>query len=213
TNRALHSSQVAIMTDKYLPKTFIFIDSSNIYISARNLYNIKVRPENLISLLTEMFCENNIVHTYYFTPENPENEGQSRFFESLERRGIIVIKEPIVERERQLICPNCKTVVEPKCDNCGAVISLPPHKSKKIDILLGSTMLDICDTYDEGILVSGDQDFLPIVKMLRKREGKKIHVVSFKSTLSHVYKYNSDITIFLDDYIDKIEQKPNINKK
>lgn len=186
----------------HLPKTSIFVDGSNIYLAGKNLFNIIVRPENLISLLSK---NKKISQTYYFSSEDPKNEGQKRFHESLKRKGIIVITEPIVEREQKIFCPNCKIEVKPRCDNCGELVDLPPHKSKKIDIRLGAIMLNICDTYDEAIIVTGDQDFIPIIDILRKQEGKKIYVASFKEPLSWEYDYNTDGVIILDKYIEKLK--------
>lgn len=74
--------------NKYLPKTAIFIDGSNIYISGRELYNIIVRPENLISLLSK---DKRITQVYYFSSEDPDNRGQQRFHDSLRHKGLIVI--------------------------------------------------------------------------------------------------------------------------
>jgi len=189
--------------NKYLPKTAIFIDGSNIYISGRELYNIIVRPENLISLLSK---DKRITQVYYFSSEDPDNRGQQRFHDSLRHKGLIVITEPIVQRQQKIICPNCRSEVKPICENCKAIVTLPPHKSKKIDILIGATLLDLADTYDEVIMASGDQDFIPVIKILREKKGKKIFIASFKAPLSHEYRHCIDgKPIILDDFIEDLK--------
>lgn len=184
------------------PKTAIFIDGSNIYIGGRELFNIRVRPENLISILSK---NKNITQVYYFSSEDINNRGQTRFHDSLRNKGIIVITEPIVERQQKIICSNCKLEANPICENCGENVTLPPHKSKKVDILLGAKMLDLCDTYDEAIIATGDQDFIPIIKVLRENKGKKIYAASFEKPLSYEYRYNTNGITILDKYLEQLK--------
>lgn len=184
-------------------RTVIFIDGSNIYIAGRELYGIRVRPENLISILSE---KRNISKIYYFTSEDSLNKSQIRFHESLRSKGIIVLTEEIVFRNQKIFCKNCKLEVNPICKNCGENVTLPPHKSKKIDILISAKMLDLSDTYDELILASGDRDFIPVIKILRESRGKKFIVASFKDPLSYEYRYNCDgDIIYLDKYVEKLK--------
>jgi len=188
--------------DKSHKKTAIFIDGSNIYIGGRDLFGIRVRPENLISILSE---DKFITQVYYFSSEDPNNRGQQRFHDSLRNKGIVVVTEPIVEREQKITCPNCRIEVKPICENCGEIVTLPPHKSKKIDILLGAKLLDLCDTYDDAIIASGDQDFIPIINILREQKGKKIYIASFEKPLSHEYRLCTDGITILDDYIEQLK--------
>lgn len=195
-------------TSKSLPKTTIFIDWSNVFIPAKNIYNERIYPEKIRDLLIHLFKENNIIQTHLFSAKDSKNIHQEGFFITTKKKGIIVHTEELIKRIAKVYCKQCDTYVEnPICSNCGKQMSLPPHKSKKIDILLAVTMLKLSDTFDEIIVVSGDQDFIPAIKILRHERGKKVHVASFKKSLSHELITETDGTpIILDKYINKIKQ-------
>ncbi len=66
------------------------------------------------------------------------------------------------------------------CPECNTPITLPPHKSKRINILIALKLLQTSKLYEEAILISGDQDFIPIIDYLRNEEGKIITIASFR---------------------------------
>ena len=194
-------------TSNSLPKTTIFIDWSNVFIPAKNIYNERIYPEKIRDLLIHLFKENNVIQTHLFSSKDSKNIHQEGFFITTKKKGIIVHTEELIKRPTKVYCKQCDTHVEnPICSNCGKQISLPPYKKKKIDIKLATVMLNISDTYEEAILVSGDQDFIPAIKVLRKERGKKIHTASFRKSLSHELIEETDRIIFLDEYISKIKQ-------
>lgn len=61
------------------------------------------------------------------------------------------------------------------------VISRP----KPIDILLATRMLEDCmsDNFDRCIFVAGDEDYVPLVKAVRRR-GKQVWIVAIERYLS-----------------------------
>jgi len=188
-------------------KTTIFIDWSNVFIPAKNIYGEKISPKKLRQLLIDLFKDNTIIQTHLFSSKDSKNKGQENFFISRKREGIIVHTEELIKRPTKVYCKKCDAyIANPICCNCGEQISLPPYKSKKIDIKLATVMLDISDTYEEAILVSGDQDFIPAIRMLREKRGKKIHTASFKKSLSHELVEETDRIVILDKYISKIKQ-------
>ena len=193
--------------NKILPKTSIFIDWSNIFIPAKKNFGTKVSPDKLRQFLIDEYKDNSIIQTHLFSSIDIKNKGQVNFFITIRKSGIIVHTEELIQRPAKIYCKECNTEIEnPICYSCGKQISLPPHKSKKIDIKLATVMLNISDTYEEAILVSGDQDFIPTIKVLREERGKKIHVASFKKPLSHELVVETDIITILDKHINRIKQ-------
>jgi uncharacterized LabA/DUF88 family protein len=186
-----------------LPKTSIFIDYSNVYLPGKYLFGINIDPPKLIKLLSK---GKNLVHTYLFSSENPNNQGEINFYRAMRTKGIIVETEKLVERPVKIYCKNCKELLMPlNCPNCGEEFNLPPHKSKRIDVRMASQLLDTCDTYDEAIIVGGDQDFIPVIRILRRDKGKKVFIASFEGPLSgELYTEVDGITI-LDSHIDEIK--------
>jgi len=189
--------------NKILPKTSIFIDYSNVFIPGRRIFGINIDPPKLIKFLSK---GKNLVHAYLFSSENPKNIGEVNFYRVMRTKGIIVETERLVERSVEIYCQNCKEKLIPlNCPNCGKEYNIPPHKSKRIDVSLAVNLLNKCSTYDELILVGGDQDFIPVIRILRREKGKKVYVASFKEPLSGELEPEVDGIILLDKHIDKIK--------
>lgn len=186
-----------------IPKVSIFIDYSNIFIAGRRCYGINVDPIKLSSILSK---GKQLVHTYLFSSENPENKGEMNFYRAIKMKGIIVETERLVERPVKIYCRDCKEPIDLTliCSNCGNEYSFPPHKSKRVDVLLTTVILNSCNTYDEAILVGGDQDFIPVIRVLRKEKGKKVFIASFENPLSSELEPEVDGITILDDIKDKI---------
>lgn len=188
---------------KTIPKTSIFIDYSNVFIPGRRIFGINIDPPKLIKFLSK---GKNLVHAYLFSSENPKNTGEVNFYRVMRTRGIIVETERLVERSVEIHCPNCKELLMPlNCPNCGEEFSLPPHKSKRIDVRMAAQLLDKCHTFDEVIVVGGDQDFIPVIRILREDKGKKVYIASFQEPLSSELPTEVDGIIVLDEHIDKIK--------
>lgn len=189
--------------NKTLPKTSIFIDYSNVFIPGRRIFGINIDPPKLVEFLSK---GKNLVHTYLFSSENPKNLGEVNFYRVMKTKGIIVETERLVERPIEIYCPNCKELLMPlNCPNCNEEYNLPPHKSKRIDVRLAVQLLDRCDTYDDVIIVGGDQDFIPVIRILRNDKGKKVYIASFQEPLSSELPLEVDGIIILDGHIDKIK--------
>jgi uncharacterized LabA/DUF88 family protein len=195
--------EIIMTKNNFIPKTSIFIDYSNVYIPGRRLFNINIDPPKLIKLLSK---GKNIVHTYLFSSENPNNIGEINFYRVMRTKGIIVETESLVERPVEIFCPNCKEQLMPlNCPNCNEEFNFPPHKSKRIDVRMAAQLLETSHTYDEAIIIGGDQDFIPVIRILRRDKGKKVYIASFKQPLSGELVTEVDGITILDDYIDKIK--------
>ncbi|AIY89301.1 hypothetical protein GACE_0244 [Geoglobus acetivorans] len=79
---------------------------------------------------------------------------------------------------------------------------------KGIDIALAVDMLSLGfrKAYDVAILVSGDGDFIPAVKVI-KSLGLRVEVAMFRNALNPDLKRIADRFIALDELADKIEKK------
>lgn len=185
-----------------IPKASIFIDWSNVFVYAKNM-GVKIDPTRLCDLVSN---SKSTVQKHYFSAEDPDNAGQQRFHEGLKQRGFLVHTHELVERPGKVYCPNCHIEINYTCADCGAPITLPPHKSKRIDVLIALKLLQTSHLYEEAILVSGDQDFIPIIDHLRQEEGKRVTIASFREPLSYEYRTSCDKLIILDDYIEEIKQ-------
>ena len=84
------------------------------------------------------------------------------------------------------------------------------RKQKGMDILIYREIIELAeqDSYDLCILVSGDADFVEIVKKL-KELGKKIDIWSFKISLSRklIEEAGKENIHYIDDILDVIEFK------
>lgn len=182
----------------------IFIDWSNVFIYANNNFSMKIDPIKLCDLVSN---KDRVIHKHYFSGEDPNNIGQHNFHEGLKKKGFFVHKHKLIEIPGTVYCPKCQVEMNPVCEKCGNPTILPRHKSKRIDILIAQKLLQTSDLYNEAILISGDQDFIPIIDYLRDDKGKKVTIASFRETLSDEYLKSSDKIIYLDDHIDEIKQK------
>jgi uncharacterized LabA/DUF88 family protein len=185
-----------------MSKTSIFIDWSNIFVYAKNL-GIKIDPLRLCNLVSN---NESVIQRHYFSAQDPNNVGQQRFHNGLKQRGFLVHTHELVERPGKIYCPNCRIEVNYTCTNCDTPVTLPPHKSKRIDILIALKLLQTSHLYEEAILISGDQDFIPVIDHLRQEEGKKVTIASFREPLSYEYRASCDDLIILDDHIEEIKQ-------
>ena len=69
--------------------------------------------------------------------------------------------------------------VEVTCPNCDQLVKTESMSEKGIDSSLTVYLFDTMDAWDKAILVSGDADFVPVVKALRRR-GKIVIGAGFE---------------------------------
>jgi len=79
---------------------------------------------------------------------------------------------------------------------------------KKVDVRIAIDMISFAyeNKYDTAALVSGDGDFLPVIKKL-KDLGKLIEVWAFKYSLAYVLKeiIEPENLFYLDDFLNEIQ--------
>ncbi len=132
----------------------IFIDTQNLYHSAKNLYHARV---NFGQVVKDALEGRNLIRAvaYVISTESGEEKG---FFEALEKVGI-----ETKTKDLQVFAGGAK-----KAD---------------WDVGLAVDAIKLAPKLDAVVVISGDGDFVPLVKYLQENQGCQVEVVSFgKST-------------------------------
>ncbi len=132
----------------------IFIDTQNLYHSAKNLYGAKV---NFGQVVKDALANRNLIRAtaYVITTESGEEKS---FFEALGKVGIT-----IKTKNLQIFAGGAK-----KAD---------------WDVGMAVDAISLSPKLDAVILITGDGDFVPLVEYLKITEGCQVECVSFgKST-------------------------------
>jgi uncharacterized LabA/DUF88 family protein len=142
----------------------IFIDTQNLYHSAKNLYGAKV---NFGQVVKDALGGRNLIRAtaYVITTESGEEKG---FFEALGKVGIT-----IKTKNLQIFAGGAK-----KAD---------------WDVGMAVDAVSLSGKIDAAVLVTGDGDFIPLVEYLKITEGCQVECVSFgKSTSSKLIEAVDD---------------------
>ncbi len=148
----------------------VFIDTQNLYHSAKNLYRARV---NFGNVLKDAVADRRLVRAraYSVTTESGEEKG---FFDALAKVGI-----EMITKDLQIFYGGAK-----KADwDVGLAV----------DAIIAAPKLDTV------ILVTGDGDFIPLVKYLQIHPGCQVEVVSFGRSTSGKLKEAADDFLDLDD--------------
>jgi uncharacterized LabA/DUF88 family protein len=136
----------------------VFIDTQNLYHSAKNLYGAKV---NFGRVVEDAVAGRALIRAvaYVITTESGEEQN---FFEALGKMGI-----ETKTKDLQIFGSGAK-----KAD---------------WDVGLAVDAIKLAPKLDAVVLVSGDGDFVPLVEYLKTNEGCQVEVISFgKSTSSRL---------------------------
>lgn len=168
----------------------IFIDGSNLYHSLKVLNGVKIDFEKFIKELTKNRILTNVF--YYIAPlDITSNEKKywkhQKFLSNLEK----------IPNFKVVLCTLRKYSKE---------YGKFGFEVKGDDVYLANDLLVGAyeNLYDTAILVSGDEDFVPVINTL-KRLKKKTENVFFMSTSSKKLRKLCDKTINLKVILDKIK--------
>lgn len=133
----------------------IFIDTQNLYHTARNLYGARV---NFGQVVKDALAGRQLIRAvaYVITTEAGDEKG---FFEALTKVGI-----ETKTKDLQIFGSGAK-----KAD---------------WDVGLAVDAIKLAPKLDAVIIVSGDGDFIPLVEYLQMNEGCQVEVVSFAKSTS-----------------------------
>jgi uncharacterized LabA/DUF88 family protein len=141
----------------------MFIDTQNLYHSAKNLYKMKV---NFGAVVKDAVGDRAIIRVlaYVIATEGGDEKG---FFEALEKLGI-------------------ETKVKDLQVFWGGA------KKGDWDVGLAVDAIRLAPKLDTVIIASGDGDFVPLVEYLKNNEGCQVEVVAFGKSSSGKLKEAAD---------------------
>jgi uncharacterized LabA/DUF88 family protein len=156
----------------------IFIDTQNMYHSARDLYNARV---NFGKLVEEAVGDRRLVRAIAYVISTAGGE-EKPFFEALKHAGIET-------REKDL------------------QIFYGGGKKADWDVGLAVDAIRISPLLDVVIIVSGDGDFIPLVEYL-KNHGLQVEVAAFRNTTATKLVEAADAFTDLAEAADNILIQP-----
>ncbi len=169
----------------------VFIDTQNIYHSAKNLYHSKV---NFGQIVKDAVGERSLIRAvaYVITTEAGDEKA---FFEALTKMGI-----ETKTKDLQIFGSGAK-----KAD---------------WDVGMAIDAVKLAPKLDAVILLTGDGDFAPLVEYLQVNEGCQVEVVSFGKSTSSKLREVVDDFFDLDENAKKYlighrngNMRPNFNKR
>lgn len=148
----------------------VFIDTQNLYHSAKNLYRARV---NFGNVLKDAVADRRLVRAraYSVTTESGEEKA---FFEALTKLGI-----EMRTKDLQIFAGGAK-----KAD---------------WDVGLAVDAITMAPKLDTVVLITGDGDFVPLVQYLQTHGGCQVEVVSFGRSTSGKLKEATDDFLDLDE--------------
>lgn len=148
----------------------VFIDTQNIYHSAKNLYHSKV---NFGQIVKDAVGERSLIRAvaYVITTEAGDEKA---FFEALTKMGI-----ETKTKDLQIFGSGAK-----KAD---------------WDVGMAIDAVKLAPKLDSIILLTGDGDFVPLVEYLQVNQGCQVEVVSFGKSSSSMLREAADDFFDLDN--------------
>ncbi len=140
----------------------LFVDSQNLYYSARMGYAAKVNYEKLLRLITE---NRKLVKAYAYIVQPPDGDVKP-FATSLERIGYIVKTKDVRTRANGSAKANW-------------------------DMGIALDILGILDRVDTIVLASGDGDFVPLVDFIKTR-NRRVEIFAFAENTAYDLKERAD---------------------
>ena len=146
----------------------VFVDVSNMYYSARVMYNKKV---NFQAILKEIVGDRKLIRAiaYVIKAESPEEQ---KFFDALDNIGF-----EVKSKELQIFYGG--------------------NKKGDWDVGIAMDTIRLAPKLDVVVVVSGDGDFIPLVEHL-KSIGQKAEIVAFGRSASGKLREVADRFIDLD---------------
>ncbi len=148
----------------------IFIDTQNLYHSAKNLYKARV---NFGQIMKDAVSGRNLIRAiaYVITTESGE---ERMFFEALQKLGIEAKTKDLM-------------------------IFFGGAKKADWDVGMAVDAIKLAPKLDTVILATGDSDFIPLVQYLQIHEGCQVEVISFgKSSSSKLIEAADDFIDMCD---------------
>lgn len=164
-----------------MERIIIFIDNSNIFKGFRK-YDIKVDYEKLKNIIVKARKLEKIL--LYEGVVYPMSSKKKKWYSELSKRSGYTIKASFDK------------------------ISFNEAIEKKVDIKIAIDIISYAyeNAYDTAVLVSGDGDFIPVVKKVKELD-KNVEVWAFKYSLSNALKeeLEREKIFYLDNILNRIK--------
>ncbi len=141
----------------------IFIDTQNLYHTAKNIYKRKV---NFANVVKEVLCGRKLIRAIAYVIQT-ENEDEKAFLGALTKAGIET-------RAKDL------------------QIFYDGSKKADWDIGLAIDAVTMAPKLDAIVIISGDGDFVPLCNYLRYHHGVQVEVCTFGQSASSLLKEAAD---------------------
>lgn len=148
----------------------VLVDVSNMYHSAKNLFNKRV---NFAEVLKEVVAGRQLIRAIAYVIKT-ENKEELNFFEALYQQGFEVNMKDL-----QIFAGGAK-----KAD---------------WDVGIAVDAIKLADKLDVVILVTGDGDFIPLVNYVQNTKACIVEVAAFRQTASSKLIEEADDFINLSD--------------
>ncbi len=144
----------------------VFIDGANLYHSATQL-GLEIDYAYLLTFLTG---KTSAYQAFFYTGIDSTNQHQQKFLLRLQQIGYQIVSKAVIKRA-------------------------DGSRKANLDVELALDLVELANTYDTAIVVSGDGDFAPAIKRVQ-RLGKRVEVVGCGATTSQ------KLLELADDYLD-----------
>jgi len=148
----------------------VFIDVSNMYHSAKNLYGTKVNFQEVLKLAVS---ERLLIRAIAYVVKSSSSE-EEVFFEALDKQGF-----EVKTKDLQIFFSGAK-----KAD---------------WDVGIAVDAIKMADKLDVIVLVTGDGDFAPLIMYLKENKGCLVEVIGFGRTTSSKLREIADDLTDLDE--------------
>ena len=147
----------------------VFIDTQNMYYSARSIFKHKVNFKNI---LNDAVANRKLIRAIAYVVRTKTHE-ESPFFEALQKTGIETKEKDLMEY-------------------------FSGQKKADWDVGLTIDVVRMMDMLDVIVLVSGDGDYTPLVEYAKNR-GRIVEVIAFRETTSTKLIEGADHYVNLSD--------------
>ncbi len=132
----------------------VFIDTQNMYYSARNLFKRKVNFKNIVE---DAVAGRKLIRSLAYVIRTQSDDARP-FFEALQKAGIETREKDLLEYDSG-------------------------HKKGDWDVGLAIDVVQMLDVLDVVVIISGDGDYQPLVDYVKSR-GRMVEVMAFRATTS-----------------------------
>ncbi|MFH1711494.1 MAG: NYN domain-containing protein [Nanoarchaeota archaeon] len=180
------------MEEEKQERISIFIDGNNLY---HSLNRIKAGKIDYGKLINELVGKRMLINTFYYIAPLDITSNEERYW----KHQKFLAKLEKIPGFKTVLCTLRKY---PKSDGTFGFEVKGDDVYLANDLLVGAYE----NLYDTAILISGDEDFMPVVNTLKKL-GKKVENLYFTSSSSKNLRKTCTSYLNIRDILDKIKLK------